>query len=188
MKKTLMVDMDDVIISEGFLYLINDFLGTNYTENDFNKFYMQNIIPKNFKADFFEYFFSKNMYDYCKINDNAYEVLEELNKEYNLVIATAYIIREDIINSGILLKQKYDFLLKEFPFLTPDNLAFITNKRNLFANIRIDDNIYNLNGPGTERKILYTAYHNKNISKESLDKQKIERVQDWKHVKKLLLK
>ena len=56
MKKTLMVDMDDVIVSEGFLYLINDFLGTNYTENDFNKFYMQNIIPKNFKSDFFEYF------------------------------------------------------------------------------------------------------------------------------------
>lgn len=187
-KKTLMIDMDDVIVSDGFLYLLNDFLGTDYKESDFTDFYMQHIIPKELIQDFFEYFFTKNMYDYCKINDNAYEVIKELNEKYKLIIATAYTFKENIMGSGIILKQKYDFLLQNFDFLNPDNLVFLTDKSTLYCHIRIDDNIKNLNGPGIERKFLYTAYHNRNISKQELESQNIERIDNWNHVKKLLLK
>lgn len=45
MKKRIMVDMDDCITTGGFLHLINKYLNTTYTENDFDEFYMQNIIP-----------------------------------------------------------------------------------------------------------------------------------------------
>lgn len=187
-KKNLMLDMDDVIVSGGFLYLLNDFLGTSYTEQDFKDFYMQHIIPKEFMPDFYEYFFKKNMYDYCRLNSDAYEVIEELKEVYNLIIATSYTFKEDIINSGIILKYKYDYLLKTFPFLTPDNFSFTTNKSYLYCQIRIDDNIKNLEGPNTERKILYTAYHNKDISIEDLEKNGIERADNFMHVKRLLLK
>ena len=187
-KKNLMLDMDDVIVSGGFLYLLNQFLGTEYKEADFKEFYMQNIIPRKYIKDFFEYFFKNNMYEHCYLNNNAYEVIKELNEKYNLIITTAYTFKEDIINSGIILKQKYDYLLKTFPFLEPENLIFATDKRYIYAHIRIDDNIKNLYGPNVERKILFTAYHNKNIKDERLKELGIERAEDFNHVKKLLLK
>lgn len=187
-KKNLMLDMDDVIVSGGFLYLLNEFLGTSYKEEDFKDFYMQHVIPRKFMGDFFEYFFKHNMYDYCKLNNDAYEVIEMLNNNYNLIIATSYTFKEDIINSGIILKHKYDYLLKTFPFLTPDNFYFATNKSFLHCHIRIDDNVKNLIGPGVERKILFTAYHNKNINDQRLMELGIERAENFNHVKKLLLK
>lgn len=53
---TLMVDMDDVMDTNGFLTLINSFLGTNYTCDEFKGFYMQDKIPN--KDEFFEWFVS----------------------------------------------------------------------------------------------------------------------------------
>ncbi len=41
----IMFDMDDVLVSGGFLYLINSYLGTHYTESDFKTYYMQDIVP-----------------------------------------------------------------------------------------------------------------------------------------------
>lgn len=79
MKKRIMVDMDDCITTGGFLHLINKYLNTNYTENDFDEFYMQNIIPD--KDKFFKWFQNYNMYDYCYLIDDVYEVLEKLSKE-----------------------------------------------------------------------------------------------------------
>ena len=79
--ETFMVDLDEVITKGGMLYLINQFLGTEYKEEDFTDYYMQNVIPKEYQEDFWNYFFSKNLYDYCTIEPHAYEVLEE-SKEY----------------------------------------------------------------------------------------------------------
>ena len=64
MKKRIMVDMDDVITTGGFLHLINEYLKTNYTEDNFESFYMQDIVPN--KDEFFKWFKTHNMYDYCK--------------------------------------------------------------------------------------------------------------------------
>lgn len=83
-KKRLMIDMDDVIVKGGFLYLINEYLGTKYVEQDFINFYMQDVIPD--KQEFFRYFLTKNMYDYCELNDYAYEVIKELNEFYKIYI------------------------------------------------------------------------------------------------------
>ena len=59
----LMIDMDDVIVKGGFLYLINQYLGTNYKEEDFKDYYMQDIIPPHLRDDFWDnYFFIKNFY------------------------------------------------------------------------------------------------------------------------------
>ena len=78
MREKIMIDMDDVITTGGFLYLINQFLKKNYTMEDFKDFYMQDIIPD--KEAFFKWFITKNMYDYCQMISNAKEVIEELNK------------------------------------------------------------------------------------------------------------
>ncbi|MDD2409833.1 MAG: hypothetical protein PHD03_03850 [Bacilli bacterium] len=180
----LMIDMDDVIVKGGFLYLINQYLGTHYTEKDFKHFYMQDVIPD--KQDFFRYFLTKNMYDYCEMNANAYKVIKELNDAFKIYIGTSYIFPEIPRESGIILVQKYNYLMDKLPFLTPNNFVFLVDKSVLNCEIRIDDKVDNLDG--AERKLLYTAYHNRDISNKILQSQGIERAEDWLEVKKLLLK
>lgn len=180
---TLMIDMDDVIVQGGFLALLNSYMGTNYTESDFKDFYMQDIVPD--KRAFFDWFKDKNVYDYCYISPNCKEVIEELSKKYDVYIGTSYIYRDIPNECGYILEQKYNFLLKEFPFITTDKYIFITNKSLLQMDIKIDDRIDNLEN--AERKILFSAYHNETINDEYLKKMGIERAKDWLAIKEMLL-
>lgn len=184
MKKRIMVDMDDVITTGGFLHLINEYLKTNYTEDDFESFYMQDIVPN--KDEFFKWFKTHNMYDYCSLTPNAYEVLEKLSKNYEIFIGTSYIIRDIIKDTAFLLPQKYEFLINTFPFINPNNIIFLGNKSVLNCDIKIDDRIDNLDGAKT--KILFTAWHNKNISKDELNNKSIKRANNWKEIENILLK
>lgn len=179
-----MIDMDDVITKGGFLYLLNQYLHTNYQEKDFDGFYMQDILPN--KKAFFDWFFNQNLYDYCTLLPNAYEVLEKLNKEYDIYIGTAYIFREIPEKCGIILQQKFNYLIETLPFIQPSQYIFLTNKSLLNCDIKIDDRIKNLKN--AKRKLLFTAYHNQSLSKEDLDKQNVERVNDWKDIEKILIK
>lgn len=184
-KEKLMIDMDDVIVSGGLLYLINQFLGTNYTEADFNEFYMQNIVPESDRKDFIKYLLEKNMYDYCYLNEYVYEVLKILIEKYKVYIATSYVFPEMPRECGLMLLYKHDFLIKQFPFFTTNNFVFLTDKSVLDCEARVDDRVDNLEG--ANKKILYTAYHNKNINPEILLKQGVDRAKNWLDVKKLLL-
>lgn len=179
-------DMDDVITHNGLLYLINEYLGTSYILADFKDFYMQNIIPEEQKDDFFKFFFSKNVYDYCDIAPNCYKVLEEINKYYDLCIGTSYVYPDKKRDSGIIAMYKHFFLLDNFPFLTPDNFGFVNKKSFLKGEIRIDDAMKNL--MDSIIKLLYPAYHNLTISDEKLKEQGIVRVKDWLDIERILIK
>lgn len=148
-----MIDMDDIIVSGGFLYLINQYLGTHYTEADFKNFYMQDVIPD--KQDFLKYFLTKNMYDYCEMNENAYEVIKELNEVFKIYIGTSYIFPEILRESGIVLVQKYNYLMDKLPFLTPKNFVFLVDRSVLNCEVRIDDRIDNLDGAETKYYIWH---------------------------------
>lgn len=175
--------MDDVITTGGFLYLVNEYLKTDYKEDDFENFYMQDVIPD--KDEFFKWFKTHNMYDHCTLIPDVYEVLEKLSKNNEIFIGTSYIIRDIIKDTGFLLPQKYEFLINTFPFLDPQNFIFLGNKSVLNCDIKIDDRIDNLDGAKT--KILFTAWHNKNISKEELNDKGIKRADNWKEIENMLL-
>lgn len=182
--KSIMIDMDDVIVEGGLLHLINEYSGTNYVESDFKDFYMQDIVPD--KNEFFNFFITKNQYDYVHFLPDAYEVIEKLNKHYKIYIVTSYIFREIVEESGFILTQKYNYLIKNLPFLDPNNFVFTSAKSIINCDIKIDDRPSNLNN--AEKKLLFTAYHNQTISDQELKSQDIMRVNDWKEVEKLLLK
>lgn len=182
-KLKIMVDMDDVIVNGGFLYLINKFLGTDYKENDFTEFYMQDVIPN--KDDFFKFFLENNLYDHCELLPDAYDVLKELNEYYDIFIGTSYIYPEIHDKSGKVLLQKYDYLVEHLPFISPYKYIFTSDKNVLKFDIKIDDKCENLNGADT--KLLFSAYHNLKISDEVLNSQGIERVNNWKDLKNKLL-
>ncbi len=186
MKKKIMVDMDDVMCGGGFLGLINEFLGTNYTEDDIVGYYMQNLIPPEKQAEFLDYLMAKNFYDYCHIYPNAQAVLKELQTQYEVFIGTSYVIPDRERESGIILWHKYNFLQEHFPFLNPQNYVFVGNKDILACYAKIDDRLKHLKN--ARRKLLYTAYHNKHLEDDYLQEQGVERVDDWMHVKTKLLK
>lgn len=85
-----------------------------------------------------------------------------------------------------MLVQKYNYLMDNLPFLNPKNFVFLVDKSVLNCEIKIDDRVDNLGG--VEKKILYTAYHNIDISNSELNYQEIERADGWLDIKKILLK
>ena len=51
--------------------------------------------------------------------------------------------------------------------------------------IKIDDKLNNLKN--AETKLLFTAYHNKSLTKEELEKENAIRVDSWEGVREILL-
>ena len=163
--KRLLIDMDDVICENGFIRMINEFLGTNYKSEDANSYYV---------------------YDYVNIVKDAPEVIEKLNEFYDIYIITAYIFRDKPEISGSQLKNKFDYLTKNLPFIDPKKFIFLSDKELVDADIRIDDSVDKLKGQA-EMKLLFTAYHNKNIADAELKEKKLTRVNSWKEIEKILL-
>ncbi len=186
-KLKIMVDMDDVITIKGFERLVKEYLGyeLNWSEAG-NNYYWQDLLGEH-KDDFFKFFLTKNMYDYVDIRENCFEVLQKLNDKYDVYICTDYIWREVIENASLNLKNKYDYLYSEFPFLDPMKFIFVGDKSVINCDIKIDDRISNLTG-SCKYKLLFTEQHNNSISDEELKNQNIIRVNNWKEIEQLLLK
>ena len=143
-KKTIMVDMDEVLTEDGFLYLLNKYLETDYKKENFKSFRMQEIMPNDQRIEFFKWFKNYNMYDFCSFVDHAKENLKLLNEYYDILIATAYIFPEAPEISGKFLGDKFNFLYGNLPFISPTNLAFINRKDLIRAYCKIDDGVKNL--------------------------------------------
>ena len=66
MKKTLLLDVDEVIVFSGFLEAINEFLGTDYVIDDFSEYYIDSVvIPSDRMDEFNEFLRNRNLYDYA---------------------------------------------------------------------------------------------------------------------------
>ena len=83
MKKTMLVDLDYVICHPGFLKIVNDFLGTNYVEDDFEEYIIDPVIGSQEKInEFYEYYLLQDGYKDAVLIDGAKEALERLSAFY----------------------------------------------------------------------------------------------------------
>lgn len=183
-KQKMLVNMDNIITTGGFLYLINQFLGTEYKEEDIEKLQILDQIPN--QDAFYKWFVCQNIYDHCNLLPNAYEVLQELNENYDLFIGSSYLFPELLTESGHILKQKFDYLIEKLPFINPTKYLFLVDFSLLNISIKIDNKIESLEN--AKQKYLFTSYHNLDISKTLLQDKQIERVGDWNEVKRKILK
>jgi 5'(3')-deoxyribonucleotidase len=183
--KTLMIDMDNVITDSRFLDLINEFLGTNYEWNDFKTYYLQEIIGDK-KEEFWNYVKDRNFYEGATLFEGCYDVLRKLNDKYDLYIVTAYLWNDVIDISGDNLRNKYYYLKEMLPFINSNKYIFTTNKNLLKFDIRIDDRLDNIMEADT--KILFTAWHNRDLDDKFLEDNNVIRVNSWDDIEKLLLK
>lgn len=186
--KTIMIDMDDVITHNYTMKYINEFLNTNLKLEDQDDFYLQNLTGDRVE-EYYKYISKRNLYGDCPLIDDCYRVLERLNKNYKLFIATSFLWNQNSNNndsSGTNLSNKYYYLKEKLPFIKPEQYIFITDKTLLDLDIKIDDKISNLDNCKT--KILFKNWHNKNISSEELKEKNIILVKSWKEIEKILLK
>ncbi len=181
-----LIDVDDVICEKGFIHLVNEFLQTNYEQEDAKSYYINDLIPKERFEEWKEFFRQKNVYDYVELMPKAKEIIQQLTKKYEIYFVTAFVFRDSPKDSGKTLTDKFNFLAKEFSFIDPSHYIFIQDKSLIQADIRIDDSLKNLQGKA-RLKFLYTAYHNKNIGLEELQTKEIIRVNDWEEIAKYLL-
>lgn len=183
-KKTMMVDMDDVITSGRFIDYVNEYYGYEVDTSKIDTYYFQDALFGDKKADFFEFLKEKNLYLDAELFPDCYDVLKDLNDRYQILVCTDYIWNEMISSAGINLKNKYDYLYERLDFLNPRDFVFTANKSVINTDIKLDDKPVNLKGAST--KLLFSAWHNKKMTKEELDKEKIIRVDNWKDVHKVL--
>ena len=179
----LFIDMDNCITDSKILDYINEFLHTNYELDKQTNFYLQDLTG-NKKSKFFDFLKDKNLYGDYPLKDNCFDVLNNLNEIYDIYIITSYIWNYNIDISGDNLKNKYYYLREKLSFILPEKYIFTTNKNIINADIMIDDKLDNLSS--AKVKILFDAWHNRNIDDDKLKEMGVVRVCNWLEVLDLL--
>ena len=169
-KKKLLIDVDDVICLNVFLPLVNEFLGTSYKLDDFSDYFIDEVaIPKEKFDEFNRFISKKNKYKNAVLLPYAYDTVKKLNDVYDVYILSSCINPFDIETSGNGFLDKYNFLIDKLPFLDPNHFIFTSSKDLVDGDIIIDDRLDNLKRK-KGLKILFPAYHNKNMSDDELKK------------------
>ncbi|MBO5349532.1 MAG: hypothetical protein J6A89_06930 [Clostridia bacterium] len=186
--KTIMIDMDEVIVNGRFTEFLDEFLdGVDFEK--LNGHFRQSLI-KGREEEFKKIYQFKNLY---KKEDGSFiapmpdcvETIKKLNEHYEIYIVTAYVWKENVIDAAHNLKYKYEYLKHFFPFIDTNNFIFISDKSKIKFDIGIDDRTTNL--INCEKKLLFTEFRNEKISKEELEKNNIIRVNDWLEIEKILI-
>ncbi|MBS7344787.1 MAG: 5'-3'-deoxyribonucleotidase [Caryophanon sp.] len=107
--------------------------------------------------------------DLALLDEDAYDVLKELNETYDIYIATAAM---DVPGSFL---AKYDWLREHFPFLNPQYFIFCGNKKVVNADYLIDDTVQQLRN-FTGQGILFDQPSNQGDTE-------FPRVHGWKGVR-----
>ena len=185
--KKIMIDLDETICSPSYLKEVNKYLNTNYKYEDIKTYFVEDIIEEDKKQDFLDYFYRNvNVYDEAMILPDALGVIEKLSHFYEIYIVSAFVDKRRIKESGIMAKYKYEWILKNMPFIDPKKIILTGSKDIIMCDIKIDDKVSNLKGYG-KTKLLMDQLHNQKYSFEELTNLNIKRVNDWQQVESILL-
>lgn len=186
--KTIMIDMDEVIVRGKFSDFLNEFLGGVDFEK-LNSYYRQDLI-KGKEEDFRKKYQYRNLYKndngtFLEPLPNCVEVIKKLNELYDIYIVTSYVWKENVIDASYNLKFKHEYLKHFFPFINENNFIYISDKSKIVFDIGIDDRPKNL--ASCNKKILFTEFRNEKISKEDLEKDNIIRANNWLEIENILI-
>lgn len=185
--KKLMIDLDETICTGGYLDAVNAYLKTNYQEGDIPHYYVEDVMDEEQKESFLDYFYQNvNIYQNARVISKSLSVVEELSHFYEIYITTAFVDRRRVYESGIMAKYKYEWILKNLPFVDPKKIILTGSKDVVMCDVKIDDKVANLKGYG-EIKLLIDQPHNQKYSFEELESLGIRRVYDWDQVRSILL-
>ena len=167
--KRLIVDMDDVIADATGQFI-------NYYEKEFGVRIERAILNGKEEGEGFpdnhdllrEFPYRINFFRTMIPNDNSQEVLEKLNKKYELFIVSA------AMEFPQSLPEKLAWLNEHFTFLSWKQFVFCGNKTIVHGDYMIDDLPHNLEKFKGE-KFIFSAPHNLHINR-------FQRVNNWKEI------
>ncbi|PSL43107.1 5'(3')-deoxyribonucleotidase [Chitinophaga niastensis] len=175
MQLSIAIDMDETIadpIKKAREWYYRDF-GKTFTTEELHGKSLTDILPAEHKLKIREYLNTPGFFRDIDVFPHAQEVLEELNKKYKLFIVSA------AMEFPTSLKDKYDWLQDNFPFLSWKQFCFCGDKSIVQTDIMIDDltrNFAHFKG----KPYLYSGHHN-------IHAEGFERILDWQDaVAKLL--
>jgi 5'(3')-deoxyribonucleotidase len=172
--KRLIVDMDDVIADatgQFILYYEKEF-GIKVTRESLSHKNEGEGFPGNHDA-VRSYPFRKDFFRTMIPKENSREVLEELNKKYELFIVSA------AMEFPQSLPEKLEWLKEHFAFLTWKQIVFCGSKAVVYGDYMIDDLPHNLERFNGE-KFIFTAPHNMHLNH-------FQRLNDWSEVREKFL-
>jgi len=105
---------------------------------------------------------------------DSVEVIREMNKRYEVFIVSA---ATEFPNS---LKDKLEWLLEHFPFLTWRQLTLCGDKRLICGDFMIDDHVRNLE-QFKGKKYLFSSAHN-------MDVKGYDRINNWREAADIFLR
>lgn len=191
-KKTLLLDVEEVICFGGFLQAVNDFLNESYVIDDFTEYYIDSVaIPENRQDEFNEFLRNRNMFANPDFLPGAIETVKKLCKYYEVFLCTDSINPFDVDGSVRNFVDKFKMLREYLPFIDPTHFIFTSNKSLFKADIQIDDRLSKMDND-VRLKILFPSYHNKNEKDEDLKRIGAVRAgfdwrNGWVEVAKLIL-
>ena len=185
----IMIDLDETIVSGGYLEFLNEYLGTNYKPEEIQEYYVSNILSPEENEKYLTHFYKNvNVYVKAHIIPNALEVIKELNEHYEIYICTAFFDKRKPEECIVMANHKYDWICKNLPYINPRHIILTSAKELLMCEVKIDDKVSNLKRGYGKIKLLLTTNHNKNYTKEELASYGIKRVDNWLEIRDILLK
>ena len=116
MKKRLLLDIDGVLCSSGYLELINEYLNTNYTLDDFDEYYIDKVLlPDEQLNDFYEFIKNKDQYANPMFMPNAVETITKLSEIYDIYPCSDCRNHFAPEQSGRIFTNKFNLLYRTFP-------------------------------------------------------------------------
>lgn len=168
--RRVIVDFDDVIVPslEEACKLYNLDNETNLTINDFKSWDVNSV------TDGFSKYFEKIDFYYISDKNNAIKWLREINKHYEVIIATA--------SSCMTFMNKELWIKSNMPFIPWKNIWCVRDKSSIIGYAMIDDGAHNIENSKCNRRFLYDMPHNQDFRDYDL------RVKDLETVYNILVK
>jgi 5'(3')-deoxyribonucleotidase len=167
--------MDEVMadaVAEHLLRYNRDYQG-NITKEDLRGKWIWDVVSIDHHPRLSEYLHSEDFFDVLEVMPDSQRVLAELQRHYEIFIATAAMEVPTSFNG------KYRWLDKHFPFIPSSHIVFCGDKSILLADYLIDDNPRQLRR-FTGEGILYDAPHNEAVTS-------FTRVKNWREIEQLFL-
>lgn len=167
--KRLIVDMDDVMADATGQFI-------NYYEKEFGVRVDRAILNGKGEGEGFpanhdtiaEFPYRDNFFRTMDVNENCREVMEKLNKKYDVFIVSA------AMEFPQSLAEKLEWIKEHFAFLTWKQIVFCGSKSVVYGDYMIDDLVHNLERFNGE-KFIFTAPHNIQLNH-------FNRLNNWKEV------
>lgn len=191
-KRSLLLDVEEVIFFGGFLQAVNDFLHTSFVIDDFKDYYIDSVaIPADRFNEFNQFVRERNMFANPQMLPYAIEVTKLLCEYYEVYLCTDSINPFDVEGSARNFVDKFKALQNILPFIDAKHYIFTSDKSLFKAYAQIDDRLDKMDND-VEVKILFPSYHNKEVTDDELNNMGARRAgydwrEGWKEVGKILI-